>query len=54
MEEFFGKCFFMLCGLILLIKWAGQKFAENNPEATAEVKKKAETKAIDAINRFLK
>jgi hypothetical protein len=49
-----GKLFLIGCMVVLAIKELLERFAARNPEAVEGVKKKAEGKAIDVINRILK
>ena len=49
-----GKWFLVACMAILAIREVVKKFAASNPEAVDDVKKRAEAKAINLINRILK
>lgn len=53
-DDSMGKWFLVGCMAILAIKELLEKFSARNPEAVEGVKKKAEGKAIDVINRILK
>ncbi len=54
MDEFIGRCFFMLVFLIAGIMWAARKFAEINPDAAEATKKQAGAKALGLISKYLK
>jgi len=53
-DEALGRLFIIGCLGVIGIKWLWQKFAESSPEAVDAAKKRAEEKAIDLINRWLK
>jgi hypothetical protein len=52
-DEELTRLFILGCLAIFGIKWMCQKFTASNPEVVEDVKKKAENKAIDLINRWL-
>jgi len=49
-----GKWFLVACMAVLGIRELYRKFASSNPETVEVVKERAESKAIDLINRILK